>query len=109
MKIGFDNARLYNWNYVDQLLCGYYTQLFDNLLYWRVAYILVPLEREKKDIQTIMEDFKKFQERVSLVSETLGGKNQFKFEVAIQETDNVHRQSFIGKLYNFHVSILNIQ
>ncbi|GBB87252.1 hypothetical protein RclHR1_01370011 [Rhizophagus clarus] len=34
----------YNWNYVDQLICGYQVDLYEHLKFWRTRFILIPLE-----------------------------------------------------------------
>jgi hypothetical protein len=35
---------VYNWNYVDQLICGYQVDLYEHLKFWRTRFILIPLE-----------------------------------------------------------------
>ena len=39
----FINAALYNWNYLDELVCGYNTTLSPALRYNRVRMVLLPL------------------------------------------------------------------
>ncbi|EEB05797.1 DEP domain-containing protein [Schizosaccharomyces japonicus yFS275] len=36
-----DTAK-YNWNYVDQLICGFETYLPDSVKYWRARFVLIP-------------------------------------------------------------------
>ncbi|KAL2315499.1 Vacuolar membrane-associated protein iml1 [Schizosaccharomyces pombe] len=33
----------YNWNYVDQLICGFETYLPDSVKYWRARFVLLPM------------------------------------------------------------------
>ncbi len=48
---------LYSWNYLDQLICGYYEALFDSLKYSSVRFVLAPLqsgEEEAKVVQSFL-------------------------------------------------------
>lgn len=41
IEIQHKQASNFPWNYLDQLICGYYNDFIDNLKYWRIRYILV--------------------------------------------------------------------
>lgn len=45
-KIEYNNAQMFNWNYVDNLICGQWEEGFaDQMKYWRIQFALVPLEQ----------------------------------------------------------------
>ena len=39
----FNNAALYNWNYMDELVCGYNSTFIPSIKYNRVRLLLLPL------------------------------------------------------------------
>eukprot|EP01113_Clastostelium_recurvatum_P024750 TRINITY_DN2956_c0_g3_i1.p1 TRINITY_DN2956_c0_g3~~TRINITY_DN2956_c0_g3_i1.p1 ORF type:complete len:1621 (+),score=302.44 TRINITY_DN2956_c0_g3_i1:34-4896(+) len=41
-EFAYYHAGLYNWNFLDQLICGYYNGLLETLKYWRVQFTLIP-------------------------------------------------------------------
>lgn len=43
----------YNWNYLDHLISGYQDQMTDALRFWRIRFLLIPLEIAPSSISSI--------------------------------------------------------
>lgn len=44
VAFSFPALSSYNWNYLDHLISGYQDQMTDALRYWRIRFLLIPLE-----------------------------------------------------------------
>jgi hypothetical protein len=42
VDLRYQNPVSFPWNYLDQLVCGYYTDFMDSIKYWRMAFLLLP-------------------------------------------------------------------
>jgi len=53
LEIYHQSSAAYNWNYADQLVCGYNSALIESIKYWSINLILVPADNCKSVRETI--------------------------------------------------------
>jgi hypothetical protein len=64
LDIYHQSGAAYNWNYADQLVCGYYSALIESIKYWSINLILVPADGCKSAREAI-NGFMKIKEFIS--------------------------------------------
>jgi hypothetical protein len=64
LDIYHQSGAAYNWNYTDQLVCGYYSALIESIKYWSINLILVPADGCKSAREAI-NGFMKIKEFIS--------------------------------------------
>jgi hypothetical protein len=58
--MSYQSTSLYKWNYLDQVICGYFHEFMDQLNFWRIKLMLIPLDRSQRANAHV--GFEKFKE-----------------------------------------------
>jgi hypothetical protein len=61
--MSYQSTSLYKWNYLDQIISGYAYDFMDQLNFWRIKLMMVPLDRANRN--NAPAAFEKFKEMLS--------------------------------------------
>ncbi|KAL1922356.1 uncharacterized protein VTP21DRAFT_9895 [Calcarisporiella thermophila] len=43
-RFHYPELKTYNWNYLDHFVCGYQDEMISSLRYWRIRFLVIPME-----------------------------------------------------------------